>query len=162
MRHHKVIVKKSGLMALILLLLLATGLSTLPAQRVAADDLRLFEEPTLPPPPAEEYVPDQIIVMFKDGVASDAEKELNDSLGTEVIHTGLAGFKVLQIPDGKTVPEMVTAYEQQPVVEYAEPNYIDHVFWSPNDTFYSYQWHFPQINLEAAWDLDTTAPNYGG
>ena len=78
------------------------------------------------PEAEEEYIPGQIIVKFKAGTSIEAEEQLNQSLGTTVIHTSpSAGFKVLQIPEGKTVPEMVDLYSEQPIVEYAEPNYID-------------------------------------
>lgn len=84
----------------------------------------------IPPPPGaeEEYVPNQIIVKFKPGTSIEAQEQLHQKLGTKVIHTSpSAGFKVLQIPEGKTVPEMVEIYLQQPIVEYAEPNYIEHL-----------------------------------
>lgn len=78
--------------------------------------------------PEEEYVPDQIIVKFKAGTPIEEEEQLNQSLGTTVIYTSpSAGFKVLQIPEGKTVAEMVEAYSKQPIVEYAEPNYIERI-----------------------------------
>lgn len=85
--------------------------------------------PTPPTPePEEEYVPNQIIVKFKLGTPIEAEKKLNQSLGTTVIYTSpSAGFKVLQIPEGKTVPEMVALYSEQSIVEYAEPNYIERI-----------------------------------
>ncbi|MFC2044632.1 S8 family serine peptidase, partial [Chloroflexota bacterium] len=111
----------------------------------------------------EEYVPDQIIIKFKQGINIDNEKQLNNILGTEVINTSpFAGFKVLQIPEGKTVEEMVALYSEQSTVEYAEPNYVRRLTWTPNDPNYSWQWHFDQINLDAAWDVDTTTPNHGG
>ncbi len=81
-----------------------------------------------PPEPEEEYVPDQIIVKFKAGTPIEEEEQLNQSLGTTVIYTSpSAGFKVLQIPEGKTVAEMVEAYSKKPIVEYAEPNYIERI-----------------------------------
>ncbi len=86
-----------------------------------------------PPTPApseseEEYVPNQIIVKFKQGTPLEAQQELNEKLGTTVIHTSpSAGFKVLQIPEGKTVEEMVAIYSEQTIVEYAEPNYVEHI-----------------------------------
>lgn len=151
-----------GLIVLLTLILIAGGVFSLPPYQTAADDLPIEEGPPLPPG-LEEYVPDQIIVKFKRGIDVAAEKKLNDKLGTEVAYTSpYAGFKVLKIPKGKTVAEMVQAYSKQPNVEYAEPNYIDRIIWSPNDSLYSLQWHFDQIDLEAAWDLDTTSPNYGG
>ena len=152
---------RTGLIFLLTLILLAGGVFSLPQYEAAADDLPLEEGPLLPPGP-EEYVPDQIIVKFKEGLLRASMEQLNQTMGTEVAYASpYAGFKVLKIPKGKTVAEMVEAYSKQPNVEYAEPNYIDHITWSPNDTFYSLQWHFDQINLEAAWDLDTTSPNYG-
>jgi hypothetical protein len=75
-----------------------------------------------------EYVPDQIIVKFQDGTSIEAQEQLHQKLGTKVIHTSpSAGFQVLQVPEGKTVEEMVTLYSEQFIVEYAEPNYIEHL-----------------------------------
>jgi len=118
----------------ILLLVVALVMVWMPAMagcqcQSSADDLPLREGPPLPlpPPPQEEYVPDQIIVKFKAGTSSEAEAQLNEAMGTSVIYTSpYAGFKVLQIPEGKTVAEMVEAYSKQSIVEYAEPNYIYH------------------------------------
>lgn len=44
---------------------------------------------------------------------------------------------------------------RDPAVELAEPNYLRQPFAVPNDPFYSFQWHYPAINLPAAWDLET-------
>jgi serine protease len=38
---------------------------------------------------------------------------------------------------------------------YVEPNYILQPLVVPNDPFYPFQWHYPLINLPAAWDLTT-------
>ena len=38
---------------------------------------------------------------------------------------------------------------------YAEPNYIRSPSLIPNDQFYSFQWHYPLINLPQAWDRTT-------
>ena len=37
--------------------------------------------------------------------------------------------------------------------EYAVPNWICYPLETPNDTYYPDQWHHPQINSPAAWDL---------
>jgi serine protease len=128
-----------------------------------AQDLPLFENKSPPTGSTLEYVPDEIIVKFKPGVTAVAENQLHQNLRTSLVHASrYGGFKVLKIPAGKTVPEMVETYRRQSIVQYAEPNYIAQITWTPNDPYYSYQWHFAQINLPAAWDLDTTSPLYGG
>ncbi|MCY0965700.1 S8 family peptidase [Parathalassolituus penaei] len=40
-------------------------------------------------------------------------------------------------------------------VEFAEPNYIRQPLKTPNDPYYSRQWHYTNINLPAAWDIST-------
>ena len=42
-----------------------------------------------------------------------------------------------------------------PDVEYAEPNFIRRAQAVPTDQFYALQWHYPLINLPAAWDVTT-------
>ncbi len=50
---------------------------------------------------------------------------------------------------------------QRSDIEYAEPNYRVTAQRIPNDTFYSLQWHYPQINLPQAWDITTGTPSSG-
>lgn len=87
-----------------------------------------FPTSTSPTPisePEKEYVHNQIIVKFKPDTPIEAQEQLHKELGTTVIHTSpAAGFQVLQLPEGKTVEEMVAIYSEQSIVEYAEPNYI--------------------------------------
>lgn len=40
-------------------------------------------------------------------------------------------------------------------VEFAEPNFIRQPLKTPNDPYYSRQWHYTNINLPAAWDIST-------
>ena len=50
----------------------------------------------------------------------------------------------------------VKAIAKQDGVEYAEPNYIHkHLATTPEDPRYQAQWHYPKINLPAAWDIST-------
>jgi serine protease len=44
-------------------------------------------------------------------------------------------------------------------VRCASPNYMLQATIQPNDTFYDKQWHYPQINLEQAWDLTQGSSN---
>ena len=104
--------------------LLLAGWGGFSLYQAATNDLPLFEGLPLAPGPEAEYIPGQIIVKFKPGTPSEAEDSLNERLGTNVIYTSPSGgFKILRIPDGNTVAEMVAIYLGQDIVEYAEPNY---------------------------------------
>ena len=48
---------------------------------------------------------------------------------------------------------------RQDDVEYAEPNYRLATKIEPNDVFYERQWHYPKVNLPAAWDKTTGSAN---
>ena len=49
----------------------------------------------------------------------------------------------------------IRALNRHSGVEYAEPNFRVKPLLAPNDSFYSFQWHYPQINLPQAWDITT-------
>lgn len=54
-------------------------------------------------------------------------------------------------------------FENNVVVEYAEPNYLVQAQgFVPNDPFYNLQWNFDKINVPDAWGFDMTTPKYGG
>lgn len=40
-------------------------------------------------------------------------------------------------------------------IEYAHPNWLLTPSLTPNDKYYGNQWHYPKVNLPAAWDLTT-------
>ena len=44
---------------------------------------------------------------------------------------------------------------RSPEIEFAEPNFMRQLFATPNDPAYPFQWHYPMINLPAAWELET-------
>ena len=89
------------------------------------------------------YVSDEIIVKFKLGIAKDLiGKLLTDQGVLEKYESKFTKFKVLKIPAGKLVTEMVDFFKKSPLVEYAEPNYYRYSLWYPNDPYYKYQWHF--------------------
>ncbi len=101
-----------------------------------------------------QYAAGEILVKFKDVVVNKQIDSINSTYGTSVIYTSpYAGFKRIKIPFERTVPEMVELYRESLLVEYAEPNYIAYAYWTPNDPLYSYQWHFPQIKMSSAWDI---------
>ena len=106
----------------------------------------------------EEYVADEILIKFKPGISPDVQNTIHQAQGARVkskIHQ--MGVQVLRIPAGQVL-EKVAAYQKNPNVEYAEPNFIAYAHWEPNDDLYSYQWHLDNdvyggINMKSAWDM---------
>jgi len=48
----------------------------------------------------------------------------------------------------------VEEYTKNPLVEWAEPNYVNQVFSTPNDYYYGYQWALSRIEAGFAWDIE--------
>jgi len=110
------------------------------------------------------WVPNEIIVKFKDDLPEDYIKHINRQHTTAVLYTSpFAGFKRISVPTGKTPKQMVELYNRDPDVEYAELNYYAYALFAPNDPYYTYQWHLHEtaagINIEPAWDITTGEPN---
>ncbi|PHF80777.1 alkaline serine protease, partial [Bacillus toyonensis] len=53
-----------------------------------------------------------------------------------------------------TVQEKMKAYKNNPDVEYAEPNYYFHAFWTPNDPYFGSQYGLQKIKASQAWDSE--------
>ncbi|MCP4498404.1 MAG: S8 family serine peptidase [Deltaproteobacteria bacterium] len=69
--------------------------------------------------------------------------------------------------DGKKISEgevmsFVDVINQVVDVRYAEPNALLASLRVPNDPNYSFQWHYPSIFLEGAWDLTTGSADVVG
>jgi serine protease len=47
----------------------------------------------------------------------------------------------------------------RPDVAFAEPNLVLRAQRVPADPYYGYQWHYPMIGLESAWDVVTGSPD---
>lgn len=124
--------------------------------------------------PGAEFVPGEVFVKYKTKPAARAAAQQDAStiladMGNDVhlvrvtkpsraVAAGaVAGGKV-NAPGhkaneaiGATI-EALLKLKRNANVDYAEPNYIRHASAIPNDQYYKFQWHFPAINLEAAWD----------
>jgi serine protease len=112
-------------------------------------------------PPGAEFVPGEIIVKFKQAASASKTGDLVSQEDSEVLYTNAAlGFKRVKIPRGRSVPEMVARFKRNPLVEYAEPNYVCSIQKTVNDPLFRYQWHLQNsvsgsIHVSTAWDLST-------
>lgn len=112
------------------------------------------------------YVPKEVLVKFTSGVRAGDIEKVNLKYGTVIKKVDFGNVHRLRIPWEATVEQMVRQLNKDPAVEYAEPNYIAHALWIPDDEYYSYQWHLDNseyggIGMEEAWE-SSGAPSAPG
>jgi thermitase len=107
-------------------------------------------------PPAsiqQAHAPGEIIVKFKPGIVDKVVNALHNTIGSELLSRNTKlGFDVVRV-DEKLLPEVLKEYRDNPLVEFAEPNYYVHAYWTPDDSNYTEQWSLPQIDAPKAWDV---------
>jgi len=100
------------------------------------------------------YAQGEVIVKFKDHVKSEEATKALKGVGATVVEDKDAvksDFKVLKVGN---VEAVVKALNNNPLVEYAEPNYLFSVTWTPNDTYYQSHQYGPQTTYtNYAWDI---------
>ncbi|MBW3496855.1 S8 family peptidase [Bacillus sp. FDAARGOS_1420] len=111
---------------------------------------------TTPPTQAKaksnHYVPNQVIVKFKHAASLQSIQDFHKSVDTTVLSKDkVLGFEVVQFQKG-SVEEKIKEYKKNTNVEYAEPNYYFHAFWTPNDASFQKQYGLRQIQAPQAWD----------
>ena len=122
-----------------------------------------------PPPQASGHVPDEVIVRFRQG-ADESTKELARFrvFGMrKKVFKHVDGLEVIKLPANVKVEEAIDAYEQDPNVLYAEPNYILHttanpnIALTPNDPRFKdgSLWGLTKINAPGAWNTTTGSSN---
>ena len=52
------------------------------------------------------------------------------------------------------IPSIVQRCKNDPIIEYAQPNYINHLCFKPNDFFYTDQWSLETIKVPEAWEIE--------
>jgi thermitase len=102
----------------------------------------------------EAYVPGQVVVRFR--ANADPLTRLNvmsDASASTVKRLGLPGLQLVRVSG--SVPNAVAAFESNPAVAYAEPNYLYHATAIPNDPRFMQTWGMTKISAPSAWDITT-------
>jgi subtilisin family serine protease len=89
-----------------------------------------------------EYVSDEIIVKFREGV-DEYQKDLarfRVSGSRKKVFKVIRGLEVVKLSRGVSVEEAIDLLRQDPDVLYAEPNYILRTTLTPNDTRFGEMW----------------------
>ncbi len=118
-------------------------------------------------PPAPEFVKDEVLVKFADGINAQAVEGALAQVGAQAIETiEFVDVHHLKITSGKSVEKAVDDFSALPNVIYAEPNYIYSTEKTPNDSRYDQLWAMSNtgqtgglsgadISAAAAWDIET-------
>ena len=121
------------------------------------------------------YRPDRILIQPKAELSPAALANFHAALKVEVLRTfeGIGHLQVLGVPNGETVPGLITRYERSGLVEFAEPDflvqaaatppndpkYLDGTLWGLNNTGQNGGTPDADIDAPEAWDVLTSASN---
>ena len=87
------------------------------------------------------YVPGELIVRFRPSAAAADRNALNSAQGArERRRLRVPRAFLLRLAGGRDVPAAARAYERNPEVDFAQPNYIDEPVSTPNDPSFSSLW----------------------
>ena len=107
--------------------------------------------------PYYEYVPNHVLVAFsKTAPQAKIDEIISRSGGKVGSYSDLLDFYRIEMPT--STEEGVRFFRAQDDVIWANYNYIARAHFVPNDQFYQFQWHYPLIGMEQAWDVSRGAP----
>jgi len=174
------IIKKT----LVVLVLCSFIMGTVPISVLAHQnslDNNIFEHKGPDLPEGVEYVPDKIIVKFIEGTSDDTISLINsknkvvssekilkknpkavENEKTKILKKhGLDRIYILKLPKNSDVNKMVSKYNENPDVEYAEQNYKVHIDATiPDDEYFSLLWGMHNTGQsEGTADADIDAPD---
>jgi subtilisin family serine protease len=108
-----------------------------------------------------EYVSDEIIVKFREGV-DEYQKDLarfRVSGTRKKVFKLIRGLEVIKLSRGISVEEAIDLLRQDPDVLYAEPNYVLRTMATPNDTRFGEMWGLHNVGQSGGTsDADIDAP----
>ena len=87
------------------------------------------------------------------------EPLINKYTNTRITNNELAGIFKITFPSNQSLEEIIAAYQQDPNVEYAQPNYVHRVDFTPNDALFENQNALKIIQAEQGWDLQLASPD---
>jgi serine protease len=108
----------------------------------------------------QRYVPDELLVRFRPGVAESDVRAAHAQVGGRVLRTiPRIGVQVVKLPPGVDPEAALAAYRSSPWVQSVERNAYVYAAATPNDPLFStHQWHYPAIGLPSAWDVTKGSP----
>jgi len=146
--------RRRGLRLLPLLALLFPSVVTVRASSPIRIGERAAARKPLPP-----YRPGEVIVQFATATEqSRAERAIREAGGWRARPSAFGQRYLVTLDAGQSVPEAVGRLRTMREVEYAEPNYTVRAAFSPNDTYYRFQWNLAQIGAPRTWEIQEGKP----
>jgi serine protease len=109
--------------------------------------------------------PGEVIVQFRDG-ADDrmAERAIREAGGIHAQRSAFGRRYLVSMDEGLTTAQGLARFRSMPEVDYAE---LNGAVWasqaagtfSPNDPFFSLQWHMRLVNAERTWGIQKGDPS---
>jgi serine protease len=103
------------------------------------------------------YVPDELLVKFKDGVGTANATNAVHGKGGQVRRVLTPdGLIEIKLPAGTAIEDAIDTYSAISDVEYATPNLYAQGFFVPNDTLIAkvdWTWNLRNIGVYDAWDV---------
>ena len=89
----------------------------------------------------QRYASNEVLVKFKPSLSENEVMSLIETYQSlKIKKIPKLNVYQIQIPEHYSVEEMVNAFDRNPDVEYAEPNFIAHITATPNDTLFQEQY----------------------
>jgi serine protease len=109
-----------------------------------------------------DHVPGQVVVQFQGLAAAQG----GEARVAELVRAGggiaarasgfSAGLHLVTLAEGDPVPAAVSRFSRLPDVAFAEPNYVQHLYKTPNDPlFAALQWNFRMLDSTRLWDIQS-------
>ncbi len=106
----------------------------------------------------ERYLRGSVIVKFRPGTSVQAQRAMLAGVhGATTQALSYTDFDLVAIDPAADPEAVARQLDAQPDVEYAQPRYLVHPMFVPNDPLYSRQWNYPAIDMERAWDINPGA-----
>jgi serine protease len=110
------------------------------------------------------YKAGEIIIKYRATSSIQTRKKIETDYNLKPLKQSVAQDRAVryQLPNKTSVVEASKEYQQNPNIEYAQPNYIYQLSRVPNDKYYKssnnssdiQQWGPSNLNLEAAWEQE--------
>ncbi len=112
------------------------------------------------------YVEGEILLKFQPGVKAIGRSNAQSEMNAQRVHTFASGAEHWKLGPGVTVEDAVRRLSRNPLVAYAEPNYLLFQGAEPNDPNFPDQWALKNtgqqggkvdadVDAELAWDTTT-------